>query len=499
MNDLKKNVTKVMIVFLFLFIALISYIAYFQVFKAYNIAHKQGNRIVWAQRNSVLRGTIYDRNMNPLTKSVRTGPLSQKVEYPYGGIFAHPIGYMSERFGVTGLEATFDKQLSTYNSTRTDLKTLMDNFSWQNLKDMFFQRNNKSNQVGNSVVTTLDTKVQEAVVKAFGNHKGGAVAIDPKTGQVLAMVSMPTFNPNDLAAEMARANKIEQENKNLPDPGSPLVNRAINGLFPPGSTFKIVTTTSALNNIPGVGSEIFHDTGEIKFPDGQVLHNNDYEVDGNIDLRRAFVLSSNVVFGTLAMQLQNPKLRQTAEMFGFNEQIPAIGFAMTPSQFPKYDSWQIGLIAQSGIGQAGVLASPMQMALVAGTVANNGVMMEPKLVNKIINQQGQTVQSFSNQEYRRVMSQSDAATIKSYMTSLVENNMAGGYWSFFKGYDVAAKTGTATHDGKAPDSWLEGFAPANDPKIAFAVCVEDAGYGAGAASDVAGAMLHAFFNNKPPQ
>ncbi|MGL5417549.1 MAG: peptidoglycan D,D-transpeptidase FtsI family protein [Clostridium sp.] len=490
MQDIKKNVTRVMIVFLFLFIALISYIAYFQVFKAYNIANMPGNPRIWAERNAVLRGTIYDSDMNALTKSIRTGPLSQKIEYPYGALYANPVGYMSKRYGVEGLEATYDKQLSTYNSTRTNIKTLFTNFSFKNLKDMFFARNDKSDQVGNSVVTTLNTKVQEAAMKALGGRKGAAVAIDPKTGQVLAMVSSPSYNPNDLEQNMAELSK---------DPDAPMFNRAIYGKYPPGSTFKVVTTTAALNNIPGVTSEIFHDTGKIKFPDGQILHNNDDEVNGNINLRRAFVVSSNVVYGTVAMDLGNDALRETAEMFGFNEQIPAIGFTMSKSQFPKYQSWQVGDIAQSGIGQSGVLATPMQMALVASTVANDGVMMEPKLVDKIINQQGKTVQSFPNQQYRRVMSQSDAATIKSFMTSLVENNMSGGYWPFFAGYDVAAKTGTATYTTGKPDSWLEGFAPANNPQIAFAVIVQHAGYGADAASNVAGAMLHAFFNNTPPQ
>lgn len=492
MNDLKKNVTKVMVVFLFLFIGLISYIAYFQTFKAYEIANKPGNPITKAETNGVLRGTIYDSEMQPLTKTVRTGPMNQKTEYLYNGLFAHTVGYTSDVFGSNGLEQVYNKELQTYNSTRTSIKTLFTNFSLQNLKDMFFERNNKQEQVGNSVVTTLNFKVQEAAAKAFGDQKGAAVAINPKTGQVMAMYSGPTFNPNNLAEEMKKANAGSADN-------SPLINRATQGLFPPGSTFKVVTSTSALDNIPGVTSEIFHDTGEIKFPNGQTIHNNDNEVDGNIDLKRAFELSSNVVFGTVAMELGNDKLRQTAEAFGFNTQIPSVGFTIDPSQFPKYNSWDAGLIAQSGFGQAGVLATPMQMALVASTVANGGVMMEPRLVNKIINEQGQTVQEFNNQEYRRVMSESDANTLKGFMTGVTQNNMAGGFWPFFKGYDVATKTGTATQKGKKPYSWLEGFAPANNPQIAFAVCVEGGGYGAGAASDVAGAMLHAYFNNTPPQ
>lgn len=488
-GDIKDSVKKVMIVFLFCLVALISYIAYFQVFKAPKIAEMSGNQRAWAKKNEVLRGEILDSSGKVIAKSVRGKNNVQNREYEMNSLYAHPIGYVSNVYGESGLEAAYDKQLTTSNNASVGFKKLLSDPSIENLKNAFFTREDKP-KVGNTVVTTLDTNLQKIAYDALGDNRGAVVALDPKTGAVLAMASKPSFNPNNLKAEMDKANAGKAEN-------SPLINRATVGKYAPGSTFKIVTTTSALENIPGIQNKTFNDTGSIKFKDGRTMSNSEGASYGNIDLRKAFIVSSNVVFGTLGMDLGNEKLMKTSEAFGFNKNVPANGFTISQSTFPK--EVDPGQLAQTGIGQSSILATPMQMALVTCAVANKGVIMQPDLVSKVLDQEGNVVETIKPKEFSKAMSESDANTIKGYMQGLVEKNIKNGVWSYLKGTNAAAKTGTADHNDAngnplKPHSWFVSFAPADDPQIAIAVIVENGGYGAGKAADVAGKVINAKLN-----
>ena len=216
-------------------------------------------------------------------------------------------------------------------------------------------------------------------------------------------------------------------------------------MYPPGSTFKTVTLSSALENMPGVTTRTFDDTGKIVFNSKQSLSNDNGEVNGTINLKEAFRLSSNFVFGTLAMELGNDKLKTTAEKYGFNNTIDSDGFKITQSQFPKLTTAEVGSIAQSGIGQSSILATPMQMALISSTIANNGKMMEPRLVNQVIDKDGNVVKTIDSKVYKQVISTTNAAIIKDYMKNLVDSRVDSS-WSFFQGTDAAGKTGTADYN-----------------------------------------------------
>lgn len=488
MNDFRNSVKKVMIVFLFCFIALISYIAYFQAFRAHDIAAEQGNKRLWAKRNEVLRGTIYDRNGTALTTGAKTGDLTQSRQYVGGDLYVHALGYVNQKYGLTGLEESYDEQLSSYSSVQTGLRSFLQDFSLDSLKKSFSTRGEEEKKVGNGVITTLDPMLQKIAYDALGDNRGAVVALDPKTGEVLAMVSKPTYDPNNLDAAMAAANAGTADN-------SPLINRAIGGLYPPGSTFKTITASSALDNIAGVTSKTFQDNGKIQFNATQSLSNAGGAVYGSIDLRKAFVVSSNVVFGGLAQELGNAKLKATAEKYGFNNTIPSEGFIISKSKFPSLESYEVGMIAQSGIGQSSILATPMQMALVSSTIANGGVMMDPTLVKEVIDMNGNSVKKIAPKKYGQVITSADAATITDYMTDMVIDHK----FASFNGLNAAAKTGTADHlkaDGTldTPHSWLISFAPADNPKIAVAVIVENGGYGATAAAPIAGKVMSALIN-----
>ncbi|MEG1255107.1 penicillin-binding transpeptidase domain-containing protein [Clostridium sp.] len=470
MNNLQKNIKNVMVVFLLLFLGLISYISYNTLFKNEAALDSVYNKRTEAEKNRVLRGTIYDRDMNALTAGEKTGEFSQTRQYVGGIAFSHVIGYNDVKYGSSGIEKKFDKELSGQS-----VNTIKDVFS--NKKD--------ENRVGNHVVTTLNSALQQRAYEVLGNRKGSVVALNPQTGEVLAMVSKPGFDANTIQDDFDALSQ---------DENTPFLNRAVSGLYPPGSTFKVITALSALENSEGVLDRTFNDEGRISFNETEYLENYKGNIYGNIGLRTAFLKSSNVVFGTLAMELGNSTLKETSEKFLFNKDIPSRTLTIDNSIFPEYKSDESGNIAQSGIGQSGVLASPIEMALVASTIANNGVMMEPNVVKQIINKEGKVVKSYEPKEAAIVTNPENAAILKEYMKAVV--NEGTGTAAGLGEVQISGKTGTADHDAgdKDPHTWFIGFAGYENPEIAFAIIAEDGGNDSFNASGMAKELMKAYFN-----
>jgi penicillin-binding protein A len=480
MKDISKNVKKVLIIYLLCFIGLISYITYFEMVKAPVLSASQYNRRLWAKRNEVLRGTIYDKNMKPLTKSTRISSDSQKIEYTDGELFAHVLGYVDVKYGLTGLQYRYDKELMS-----TDIKDDLMNY----FKSKLNGSKTKVDKVGNGLETTLDYNIQKKAFDLLGDNRGAVVALNPKTGEILALVSKPSFNPNNLEQDWNAINANKDR---------PLLNRATSGLYPPGSTFKTITAISSLENIDGIMNRTFNDTGRLQFNKTQSLSNFNGEVLGNISFKQAYVYSSNVVFGTLGMELGNDKLKETAEKFYFNKDIPTDGITVDNSRFPELKKYEIGSIAQSAIGQGSVLATPMQMALVASTIANDGTMMKPYLVKEVLNSKGTVLSTIVPETIGDVIPPETAKIMQEFMRGVVKEGT--GVNASITGIDVCGKTGTADHteDGKpaTPHSWFIGFAPYNDPQIAVAVIVEDGGQGGIVAARIASDVMAEALNNK---
>lgn len=483
LERLTVSVAKVMTVFLTLFILLIAYISYFQIFKAPNIANKSTNPRVIAQRNEFLRGPIYDRNNQVIAESEKTGKLSQNRKYPYNDLFAHPIGYSDDRYSRSGLEQTYDDYLRDNNKIPVSFEGVINK-----LKSVI--SSGDSPKVGNSVVTTLDVNIQKAASDALGNRKGAVVVLNPKTGEVLASVSKPSFNPNDLENVMASTAPGKENEKN-----KILINRATNELYAPGSTFKVVTLSSAYENISGIGNKVFQDNGTMKIGN-TTFSNQDGTKHGPIKVTEALKVSSNIVFGTIAMDLGNDKLKTTAEQFGFNENIPVNGIPkMATSGFPTLDASEKGNIAQSGIGQGAVVATPMHMALVASAIANNGVMMEPTFVKEVKNSDNETILKIDSKEFKTAISGDIASKVRSDMTNVVSGQSRAEF-SDLRAINAAGKTGTADYklaNGKdgTPNAWFIGFAPADNPKVAIAVIIEEGEAGGKYAAPVAGKVMKA--------
>lgn len=474
MEDLSLNIKKALIVFLFLFVALISYLGYFAVVKGEEVAYNPRNQRLAAKRNAVLRGEIYDRKGNALTKSEKTGRSTQTRQYIGGDAFTHIIGYNSTKYGRTGLENTFDKELMAGSE-----------FSFF---DRFKDEEKIENQVGNSIKLTIDSELQNLAyneLKKTGLN-GAVVVLNPKTGEILALASTPSYDANDLEKSWETI---------VNNPNKPLINRALSGVYPPGSTFKVVTTVSGLENINGIEDEIFNDTGKLTFEGTNfTLKNSGGVAMGKINLEKAFYKSSNVYFGNLAMELTNKQLKHTAEKFYFNKEIDTEGFYISPSKFPEIQAYDKTNIAQSGIGQSEIQATPMQMAMVASAIANDGVMMKPKLVSEIINSEGETIKIIPDETLGRVTSKDVADKVTDYMRLVVTKGTGSG--ASVQGVAVCGKTGTADHARSITNeadahSWFIGFAPQDDPQVALAVIVEEGGAGGKRAASIASKMFQA--------
>ncbi|MCB2290504.1 penicillin-binding protein 2 [Clostridium sp. CS001] len=473
MNDFMNNIKKVMFVFLIFFVALISYITYFYIFNSEKAVSSTFNSRLWAERNKVLRGTIYDKDMKALTKSTKIDAVSQKQQYLQGEVFAHALGYMNPVYGLSGLEKKYDEELMGRNTGVS--------------KYLFFSKDTEE-KVGNGLRTTLDSKLQMKAFELLGDKRGAVVAINPKTGEILAMVSKPSYDPNNLNKNW----KDIVENKQVP-----LLNRAVSGLYPPGSVFKTITAISALENLPSIYDKTFNDEGKLVFNERESLKNYDGEVLGNIDFKTAFVHSSNVVFGTLGIDLGNKALKETAEKFYFNRDTPSIGLTIDNSRFPSYKSNEKGNIAQSAIGQSAVLATPMEMALVVSTIANDGIMMEPMMVKEILDSKGKSIKKIEPKRLEQVITKGNANIMKELMKAVVIEGTGGN--ATLPGIVVSGKTGTADHNDdpskqEAPHSWFIGFAPYDSPQIAIAVIVEEGGVGGGIAAEITRELIKSYLN-----
>lgn len=421
------------------------------------------------------------------TAIARSDPVKDQYKfqrvYPEGEEYAHITGWFSF-FGVGGgLEQAENALLSGRS----------DKLFYRRVSDLFTGRKPQ----GASLELTINPKVQEAAIEGLNGQKGAAVALDPRTGAILAMVSIPSYDPSVLASHDLKAAAKASEKLNS-DPDKALINRAIEGnLYPPGSTFKVVTAAAALESGRwGAGSQI---PGPAALPLPQTtsaIHNSGGGSCGPNDqttLANALTMSCNTAFAWLGMEVGADALREQAAKFGFGDSL-SIPMRVVPSQFPAAPNEP--QTAQSAIGQFDVKSTPLQMAMVAAGVANKGVVMKPYLVNSVVTPDLTTIESARPTQLSRAIDPEVAATLTSMMVSVVDEGTAPA--ARIPGIKVAGKTGTAQHlPGAAPHAWFISFAPADKPTVAVAVVVENGGkagneaYGGTVAAPIARAMMEA--------
>jgi len=403
------------------------------------------------------RGSILARDGTVLAQSSSHGRL-----YPLGRALAHAVGYASERYGTSGLEAAFDEALAPRSLGNDPISQVEQIVGLQPAAPALR---------GASVVTTIDPAVQGTLYAALAAYpRAAGVALDPRTGEVLALASVPSFDPAriDEGFPAARA-----------DPASPLLNRALDGLYPPGSTFKIFTAAAALEAGVVTMASTYDDGGS--YPVGNfVVHDDESEATGRQDLTGAFALSSNVDFAQIALALGTDRWYAAAHRWKLGE---PLGFTLpvAPDRLPVRSQMTPGVLAQLGFGQADLLVTPLRMAVVAATIAEGGTTPRPYLV-RALRSDGRDRAVAAPSALAAPISRAVAGDVRDLMVAVVQRGT--GTSAALRDVEVAGKTGTATNPAGRSHSWFVAFAPAGAPRVAVAVVVENAGYGAAVAAPI---------------
>jgi len=389
-------------------------------------------------------------------------------QYPLADALAQSVGYISQRYGPSGLESAYDSALTPPDTTG--------NAGAQAGAIVDAVRGESSVAHGADVVTTIEPAIQNELYLRLAEHERGAgIVMDPRSGAILAIASVPSFDPNALTQSFPAL---------LRDSRSPLLNRATDGLYPPGSTFKVFTASAALDSGTVTMDSSFYDPGYYTIGNF-TLHDNEWEATGSQDLTGAFALSSNVDFGQIALRMGADVFYRYLDRWQIGGpldfQLPA-----SSAKVPAKGSILPGELAQMGFGQGALLVTPLQMLLIASTIADGGTEPRPYIVRQVVAQGGGT-SSYGPGELSAPIGAGTASDVKAMMVAVVKRGT--GMPAALEGVTVAGKTGTASNPHGAAHSWFVCFAPAENPRVAVAVVVENAGYGAAVAAPIARVVL----------
>lgn len=461
---MKQNIKKLGILVIGLLAVLVFYLSYLSVVRGSVIAANPYNRRFQEYEAQVRRGTIYDINGVVLARTDMTGDKKRRV-YPRGRETAHLLGYVSERYGRTGLESACDRYLLGMEGT--------DRIS------NFINKLLGREQIGGDVTLTIDSYLQGMAMDLLGGRRGAVVLLDPRTGAVRVIASNPGYDPNRLDELWPQLVK---------DEASPLINRATQGAYPPGSAFKIVTAAGVLAVKPDSAGRTYSCPGFIEV-NGYRL--NDTAVHGDVSFKKAIAVSCNTTFAQLGLDQGAKNFARTVKAFGI-EQDPGIGIPVRPGTMASLDDMVPTELASSAIGQGEVLVSPLHMALVAAAIANKGEIMGPYLVETIKDSTGEVLRQEAGRRWLNASTPEIAVIIKDGMVDAVRLGTATA--AAVNGVQVAGKTGSAQNPHGQTHAWFIGFAPADQPRLAVAVLMENAGSGGAVAAPAAGRLLSAAFN-----
>ncbi|MET7278651.1 penicillin-binding transpeptidase domain-containing protein [Kribbella sp. NPDC005582] len=456
-----------------LMLALMANSTYLQAFRSNEINGRNDNRRVRDSQFSVDRGAILIGNKAIAESKPSDDRFKYQRTYSDGPVYAPVTGYYSYVFGRAGIELTQNSELNGSDPS----------LAFRRIIDVISNRP----QQGASVTLTLNAAAQQAAYKGLGNKTGAVVAIEPKTGKILALATTPSYDPNKLSGH--DLSKVADEwNRLGKDPAKPTLNRAVRETYPPGSTFKLVTAAAALSSGKYTPESKVNSPAELPLPQTTTpLVNEDRKNCGgsnNATLTIALRYSCNTAFGSVGLDIGADALAEQAAKFGFGERmLPEL--SGVASAFPGDPNPP--QTAQSAIGQFDVRATPLQMAMVAAGIANKGEVMKPYLVQNVKTANLKTVSETKPESLHQAVSPEVAAQLTGMMIDVVKNGT--GKKGQIDGIEVAGKTGTAqTSPERPPFAWFTAFAPANDPQIAVAVMIESADV---ARNDIAGGALAA--------
>ena len=460
---MNRQIVKLFAFIVVLFGVLVGFTSYWSVFDAKALKEKEANKRPLLEAQQIRRGRILAADGTVIAKSIGKGKGSEKRyvrRYPEGSLFGHPIGYSFVRQGDSEFERFHNEELVGEES---EFESILDQILGHN-------------QEGNDIVTNIDTEAQRVALADLEEAGFGAVvAIEPSTGEVKVMASNAPYDPNRVPYELSKLNTNEIE--------TPLLNRATQGLYPPGSTFKVVTAAAGLESGTITPETTIDAPGSLEV-EGTPLQNDFNENFGPISLDTALTNSVNTWFGQLGQQVGQDQLFETMEKFGFNA-TPAI-------DLPSDEVYDSGVyeeehllhrndpvdLARLAIGQERLLATPLQMTEVAAAIANGGKLMKPQIWNRVIDPDGRVVDTLDPSVYSEPVSGQTAEELTTAMEGVVSEGT--GTNAAISGVPVAGKTGTAETPGNKAcgggenenQAWFMGFAPADEPKIAIAASVE---------------------------
>ena len=447
---LNKDIYKISAVFAVLFAALCIYLVYFMVFQSGSVINNSYNKRTSVLTETTVRGSILSSDGEVLAYTSTSSDGEETRVYPYGSIFAHVVGYVDN--GGLGLESAYNYYLLTSHS------------------GLFSQIYNEflgSKIQGDNIVTTLDADLQTYIYNLLGDNEGAVVVMDPETGDILAMVSAPTFDPNTIADEWETiANDSES---------SVLYNRATQSALAPGSTFKIFTLLEYYRENDGnVTGYTYECTGSITVDDSTLSCANS-TAHGSENLVYSFAYSCNSSFANIGLSLDLDEFKENNEALLFNSELP-IEISYTKSSFTLDSSASTFMVMQTAIGQGETTVTPIHLALITCAIANGGVLMTPRFVSEITTAGGRTVKTFESSEYATLLTSGEAAFLRQAMRTVVTDGTASAM-SSATNYTAYGKTGTAdTSSDKSTNyshSWFTGFAESNGETIVVCVMIEN--------------------------
>lgn len=464
-----KELCRMMYLFSGLFLFMCVYLSYFLIAKSRDVINNPYNLRLENFEKKVERGRILAADGEVLAETLVTEEGKEARFYPYKELFAHVVGYSQS--GKTGIEQRYNFELLS-----SDIP----------IYEKIYREFANSKNLGNQVVTTLSVKLQQAAYEAMGDRRGAVVVLEPSTGKLLAMVSKPGFDPNEITALMESL-----AGGGFSNTDGVLLNRASQCLYPPGSTFKLLTALAYMRENPSALEDFTYECGSIFSYHNAEIKCYHGKRHGNLDLTGAFAKSCNGAFASMGASLSIPDFRGLCESFLFNAELP-FPLIYEQSSFTLTEEAPDWEILQTAIGQGKTELSPLHNALIAAAIANGGILMKPYVVSELQTAYGAAVKQYLPSVYNRLMTTEEAAALTGLMSACVTDGT--GYAVLSDSYTAAGKTGTAEWDEKKEShAWFVGFAPADNPKIVVSVLLEEAGTGSDHAAPIARKIFDAFF------
>lgn len=465
-NKLNRPVISITYVCAFLMLALIVYILHFMITQKDEVIANAANSRLDSYAADVIRGDIVTSD----NKVIATNEGENRY-YPHGSLFAHIGGY--SKYTKAGLELVGNYYLSE---------------SHANILERVFHTLREEKNEGDTVVSTLRYDLQKTSYDALGGANGAVVVMEPDTGKILAMVSKPDFDPNNIDEVWKDANSGNSNS-------SVLLNRATQGLYPPGSTFKILTTLAFIRQNPKKFEEYHYNcSSEEQIFNSVTIHCYGRKIHGEEDLEQALANSCNQAYADIGTQLDVGKWKDMLESFLFNKSLPYTD-ASADSRFYLDSKSDRGYIPQTAFGQGDTLITPLHNAMITAAIANGGLMMKPYIIDSIENYKGTRVKKFSPSSYDTLLSSDEVDTLTRYMRKVVTNGTAADYFSGAS-YEAAGKTGTAEYaNGNHDYSWFVGFSNVDNPDVVVSVVVEESDVNGIKASAVARKVFDSYYSN----